>query len=116
MSRLNLIDKDALLKKMAQHQIVKTIRREPTYAERMTFEWTKGDMYKYALDAPSVDAVEVVHGEWIGTEYDGYADGNPVFDVFECSVCGMEYDSDYGEMYYNYCPSCGAKMDGGNHD
>lgn len=103
MSRLNLIDKDALLKKMAQHQIVKTIRREPTYAERMTFEWTKGDMYKYALDAPTIDAVEVVHGEW-KNKYMDYS-----FDSlrFECSKCGKISDG-----RTKYCAFCGASMDG----
>ena len=109
MSRLNLIDKDALLKKMAQHQIVKTIRREPTYAERMTFEWTKGDMYKYALDAPTIDAVEVVHGEWI-SEYDGFE-----WDV-RCSVCGEEAlikeGGSHDHAYSNYCPNCGSVMKG----
>ena len=50
------------------------------------------------------------HGEWIGTEYDGYADGSPVYDVFECSICGEEFDSIDGEMHFSYCPNCGAKM------
>lgn len=65
---------------------------------------------------PAADVVEVRHGRWIGTEFDGYADGNPVYDVFECSVCGCEYDTDDGEMHHNYCPNCGAKMDGGGDD
>lgn len=51
-------------------------------------------------------------GHWIGTEYDGYADGHPVYDVYECSECGMEYDVTYdGEITHNYCPNCGAKME-----
>lgn len=51
-------------------------------------------------------------GHWIGTEYDGYADGHPVYDVYECSECGMEYDAiDDGEITHNYCPNCGAKME-----
>ena len=35
-------------------------------------------------NAPTFDVVPVVHGEWIGVEYDGYADGNPVYNVWEC--------------------------------
>jgi hypothetical protein len=59
--------------------------------------------------APTVDAVEVVHGSWIE---DGYY-GNP----FVCSHCGSEgcYSGDFkNKQYYytNYCPHCGAKMDG----
>lgn len=32
----------------------------------------------------------VRHGRWIGLEYDGYADGAPVYDLWECSECGEE--------------------------
>lgn len=52
-----------------------------------------------------------VEGEWIGIEYDGYADGYPVYDVFECSVCGNEWR---GDEPPNFCPDCGTKMKGGN--
>lgn len=49
-------------------------------------------------------------GEWIGIEYDGYADGVPVYDVWECSACGNEWRGDETPCY---CPDCGAKMKGG---
>lgn len=52
------------------------------------------------------------HGEWIGTEYDGYADGNPVYDKWECSKCHEEFSCEGEPPPYNYCPNCGAKMDG----
>ena len=64
-------------------------------------------------DAPTVDAVEVVHGHW--KEYSHSAlvrwkDGEPVLadrSVFRCSRC------DFGTIAkHNYCPRCGAKMDG----
>lgn len=49
---------------------------------------------------------------WRG-EYDGYADGNPVYDVWYCSSC--EYCIDDGtddpELLPKYCPNCGAKME-----
>ena len=51
-----------------------------------------------------------VSGEWIGIEYDGYADGVPVYDVWECSSCGNEWRGDSTPCY---CPDCGAKMEGG---
>lgn len=63
-----------------------------------------------AEDAPTVDAVEVVHGEWEITEDD-------YFDLVEmkCSVCGESYGfEDYEDCIpknYHYCPNCGAKMD-----
>lgn len=55
-----------------------------------------------------VDAVPVVHGHWIGLEYDGYADGYPVYDLWECSICGNEI---CGTDAPAYCCDCGAKMD-----
>ena len=53
-------------------------------------------------EAPTIDVAPVVHGRWIMHD-----------DEFgltcECSVCHIETIGDG-----NYCPSCGAKMDGGN--
>ena len=47
------------------------------------------------MGQPTADVVEVKHGEWEG---------------LECNLCGhfATYANDY-----NYCPECGAKMDGG---
>lgn len=58
-------------------------------------------------DAPTVDAVEVVHGRWEKHEPDKHGYGKP-----KCSVCGqyhLAWWSDY--THCNYCPQCGAKMD-----
>lgn len=50
-------------------------------------------------NAPTIDPVR--HGEWIATD-------DPWFSA--CSVCGyIEYEC----VGSNYCPECGAKMDGG---
>ena len=64
---------------------------------------------------PQADAEPVRHGRWIGVEYDGYADGNPVYDLWECSECGKEHEGEEDTLT-NYCPNCGAKMDGGVDD
>ena len=61
-------------------------------------------------EQPTVDVVEVKHGYFIGTEFDGYADGYPVFYEWKCSECGCIFEDE--EPTYNYCPQCGAKMDG----
>lgn len=58
---------------------------------------------------PTVDAVEVVHGRWEKEEPDKCGNRKP-----KCSVCGkyhLAWWSDY--THCNYCPNCGAKMDGG---
>ena len=55
---------------------------------------------------PTVDAVEVVHGRWEQVDHDGS------WRVDRCSICHrrMHY-VDYDQPY-QYCPNCGAKMDG----
>lgn len=81
-----------------------------------------------------VDAVPVVRGEWVDDEND------TEWTSHQCSVCKksslseMIYEDDYdegldGEWFYlgkreigiiehltNYCPNCGAKMDGRRKD
>lgn len=65
----------------------------------------------WALEsAPTVDAVPVRHGHYVG-EGDGYANGELVYDVWKCSECGCVFEDDYEKPTYNYCPNCGARMD-----
>ena len=52
----------------------------------------------------TVDAVEVVHGQWVNPYMNRF--GHP---CHCCSVCGFK--ASYQDK--NYCPNCGAKMDGG---
>lgn len=60
-----------------------------------------------AIDsAPSIDAEPVKHGIW-----------EPDWLRFECSLCHkwFKLDFDYSETptaSMNYCPNCGARMDG----
>ena len=49
--------------------------------------------------------VEVVHGRWIEKEHEAPYGG---YHLFHCSEC----DSPNARKR-NYCPECGAKMDGG---
>ena len=56
-----------------------------------------------------VEFTKVRHGKFIGTEFDGYADGCPVYYEWKCSECGCMFEEE--EPTYNYCPNCGAKMD-----
>ena len=60
---------------------------------------------------PAADVVEVRHGRWIGLEYDGYADGCPVYDLWECSECGEEVRGEDVPATHPWCHSCGARMD-----
>ena len=58
-------------------------------------------------EAPSVDAVEVVHARWVEKEY--------VIDdeIFEAVVCGeCEANRVAGIGLAKYCYDCGCRMDG----
>ena len=88
-------------------------------ADRTCFELERfyngytGELRRVASEAldlvgmiPEVDAVEVVHGKWIWDELN------------ECWVCSNCEDSALNNYRWqsvdsNYCPNCGAKMDGG---
>ena len=50
-------------------------------------------------EQPTVDAVEVVHGRWVDILSWKYG--------WKCSECDRMVES-----RENYCPNCGAKMDG----
>ena len=57
--------------------------------------------------APTVDAVEVVHGRWVSV---------PHKLARVCSVCNRDEPYKFADIdadVYDYCPHCGAKMDGG---
>lgn len=60
---------------------------------------------------PAADVAEVRHGRWIGIEYDGYADGCPVYDLWECSECGEEVRGEDVPDTHSWCHACGARMD-----
>ena len=63
----------------------------------------------YLIDnIKGVDAKEVEHGRWVMKET---MIRSPFAKNAYCSVCLEE--TNYA---YNYCPNCGAKMDGGNED
>ena len=64
-----------------------------------------GDAIDMIEDAPAADVAPVVHGRW--------ENGNPI-----CPVCGgdkfKDLDADiWCDWKPDYCPNCGAKMDGG---
>ena len=60
---------------------------------------------------PAADVAEVRHGRWVGIEYDGYADGFPVYDLWECSECGEEVRGEDVPATCPWCHSCGSCMD-----
>ena len=57
------------------------------------------------MDTPAADVAPVRHGRWV--EKEKYTFGI----MYDCSLCENRI-LDNGHSW-NYCPNCGAKMDGG---
>lgn len=66
-------------------------------------KWQKVLIETVIDDQPTVDAVPVVHGEWIDRNGSIVS---PFWERYECSECGARSDNS------NYCPNCGADMRG----
>lgn len=66
------------------------------------------DAIETVRNAPAADVEPVKRAWWIDEE-----------GIIVCSNCGasMEVTDSFGEENHrNYCPNCGAKMDGGKED
>ena len=56
-------------------------------------------------ELPSADVAPVRHGHWVASDEDG----------FVCSICRSGYKDQptlMGKPMFDYCPVCGARMDG----
>lgn len=69
----------------------------------------------YARTLPTADVVEVRHGTWEDRP-------NPqwkAYDIRHCSKCGWNIPKNNlrkKDLNWNYCPECGARMDGDEDD
>lgn len=60
---------------------------------------------------PAADVAPVVHGRWDDSGRYTFPSGNA---AVRCTNCGCALtESEYHLNNWNYCPVCGAKMDGG---
>ena len=58
-------------------------------------------------EAPTIDVTPVRHGKWVSV---------PHKLARVCSVCNRDEPYKFADIdadVYDYCPNCGAKMDGG---
>lgn len=70
-----------------------------------------GDAIDIIEDAPAADVAPVVHGRWDDSGRYTFPGGST---AVRCTNCGCALtESEYHLNNWNYCPVCGAKMDGG---
>lgn len=78
-------------------------RDEALYEVMRYFGWCAA--YENIKALPSADVAPVRHGKW-----------NNHKDEHVCSICKdvviADWTYDYDELVYDYCPHCGARMDG----
>ena len=97
------IEREALMKNFCGYDLTKCVKYGNENAEHQHDSYSTMMMYEIAdeiEDAPAADVAPVRHGRWM---FGG--DG-----IVECSVCNETYDVNM--LPRNYCPNCGAKMDG----
>lgn len=75
----------------------------------------KYDAWDEIIDAleniPAADVAPVVHGRWDDSGRYTFPSGDT---AVRCTNCGCALtESEYHLNNWNYCPVCGAKMDGG---
>ena len=102
---MTLIDKDALMARIqseGKHQASQNANRyDPVVL-------AYGGCYAMAKTAPVIDAVEVVHAGW-------QSHGDFFTSYLKCPVCEKSicaYADNGDGQRFDYCPNCGAKMDG----
>ena len=92
------------------NNLIEEIREERCYNCRnfkdMKCDYCRTADYIYMIeDMPAVDVAPVRHGQW-----EEASDGDGIVCPFcRTDFCTIIYDTEY----FNYCPNCGAKMDGG---
>lgn len=106
---------------ISRETLLKAVKKMDRLDKESTpYEYNKEGYILLIESAPTADVVEVKHG--YNATYI-----NPV-DEFVCSVCSFkctdyteivtEENDDiwYRECEFDYCPRCGAKMDGGKEE
>lgn len=88
------------------------IKRETAVRAVMAAKWVDGSDGAMAMEIvasqTAADVAPVVHGRWVTH----YRRGTPVAEGYVSTCCDM-----WNNRKSDYCPNCGAKMDGGaDHD
>ena len=89
----------------ASIQARECLHKGELFAKEMMTEHNKGSVMRVLMQSPTVDGV---HAHWIHHHDNLF----PTESTMECSHCHEE--ETVFILNDNYCPNCGAKMDGGS--
>ena len=92
------------------------IKRETAVRAVMAAKWVDGSDGAIAMEIvaspTAADVAPVVHGYWDNSGQCKFLDGHI---AIRCSICGASItEKEYKNFVWNFCPVCGAKMDGDN--
>ena len=99
---MRLIDADALMEQFAKLQMVILLESVE-----------EAEIASMIGNAPTIDPV--ARGRWMPTSHSRWVKDH----VYRCSVCGNildMYGVNAGRGDANYCPNCGARMEGEEND
>ncbi|MBQ2768079.1 MAG: hypothetical protein IJF49_08410 [Clostridia bacterium] len=118
MAEKEYIERGALAEEIDSLSVIVTgIRCGKGYLKEIVGHY-KNSIDRIINEQPAADVVEVKHGKW-NYNPDGMDWG---LGAWECSLCGcanhnLPMEENIKPLRWagsNYCPNCGAKMDGGN--
>lgn len=104
-SRKVLLDSEESFMRLAECRSCDTPSNSPAYMRYVTQASERRNFVERLKTVPAVDAVPVVHGRWISSGFE--------VKFINCSVCGKQR---FQIDATNYCPYCGARMDGKDDD
>lgn len=85
------------------HEMDEYIKRK-TVIDLITRRYENPEICTQEINSiPAADVAPVVHGRW-------------VFGGDGCVICSECNEEESNNNHRNYCPACGAKMDGGDSD
>lgn len=89
---------------------IKAIYESDHFSVRECFGWRAREIEEELRAVPAADVAPVRHGKWVHSRYENCSEQ---FEIVKCSCCGHEA---YAMAFYvrggNYCPNCGARIDG----
>ena len=102
---------DEYIKKSDALKATKMVYIECLYLDEQEYEEAEADdipvVFKRDIESiPAADVEEVRHGRWKGSDF--------IAGLLSCDKCGAQRNPNFkiGFGAWNYCPNCGAKMDG----
>ena len=101
MERLRMaeyIERDAISEEIRKYYY----KNPPNFSYGEGFDRGLDRAQRAILDAPAANVAPVRHGRWVDTDSE----------FAQCSLCKYPVYAAWNAT--NYCPNCGAKMDGGD--